>query len=328
MKSFLRVALFFCSGQLFAQYLPNNSQVFQFSPVLNPGFSGIENYNDLKFSYRYQWAGFGSLAPKFINLSYNTRVKQPLDLAYNSLRLSNAAMIRIPRRKRMIHGLSFNVFQSKVGVIQSLGGGATFSIHYPIVRQWKISAGVASFIENRKLDIGEVTVRDPNDTFYNHLLNSSTSQTDLNIRAGLLFYTPDFYFGFSYLPLLYKSIQASELAMEEPFYKATIQMGLAIELNPDLKLKPSVLGLVQFDNSLALDLNVKAYIQDKVWAGLSYRTTEFGIGMIGFNLNETFSVSYSYELSLGDFQQFGGGSHELVLGIKFNNVKKHNQYTW
>ena len=56
------------TGSLQAQYIPNNAQGFQFMPLYNPAFTGIENFNDLKFSYRYQWAGFGSHSPKFINL--------------------------------------------------------------------------------------------------------------------------------------------------------------------------------------------------------------------------------------------------------------------
>ena len=332
MKSFFTLALMMLCAGLYAQYLPNNSQAFQFAPVLNPAFSGIENFNDLKLSYRYQWTGFGEYAPKFINLGYNTRLRQPLDLSYNSLRISNPSLMRpsgIPRRKRVIHGLSLNLFQSKIGVIHSIGGGVSFSVNYPIVNQWRISAGAGAYLENRRLDIREVTVRDPdNDSFYNHLLNSSTAQTDLNVRGGLLLYTSDFYFGFSYLPFVYTAIQASELAFEEVFYKATIQGGYAFHANPDLAFKPSAVVFIHLDNSASIDYSLKAYIQNKVWAGITYRSIESGIGMAGFNFNETFSVSYSYEMSLGEFQQFSSGSHELVLSMRINNIKKFNQYTW
>jgi type IX secretion system PorP/SprF family membrane protein len=331
MKSFFTIALTMLYFGLHAQYLPNNSQAFQFAPIINPAFSGIENFNDLKLSYRYQWTGFGNNSPKFVNMSYNTRLKQPLDLSYNSLRTSTPSMMRaqgIPRRKRMIHGLSVNVFQSRIGVINSVGAGANYALNYPLSRQWRVSGGLGAFIENRKLNIGEVTVRDPNDSFYNHLLNGSTSQTDLNIRAGLLFYTPDFYFGFSYLPLLYKPIKAFDVAMAKPFYKAALQAGYAFEVNSDLVFKPSMMAFVQLDNSMEVDLSVKAYIQNKVWGGITYRSVKSGIGMLGFNFNEKFSVSYAFEVSLGQFQQFSGGSHELLLAIRFNNIKKFAQYTW
>lgn len=332
MKRFVTLALLIVCAEVSAQYLPNNSQVFQFSPILNPGFSGIENFNDLKFSYRYQWTSFGDFSPKFINLSYNARLKQPLDMSYNSLRISDPSRVRaqgIPRGKRIIHGLAGHLFQSKIGIIESIGGGATYALHYPIVKQWRLSLGMSGFIENRKLDMAEVTVRDPdNDKFYNHLLNSSTSQTDFNLRAGVLLYTSDFYFGFSYLPLVYAAIQSSDLAFEEPFYKATIQAGYAIQVNPDLAFKPSVLALLQLDNSIAYDLSVKAYIQNKVWGGITYRSVKSGVGMVGFNFNEKFSASYSFELSFGEFQQYSGGSHEIVLGMRLNNLKKQSQYTW
>lgn len=329
MKSFFTAALTILCIGAYAQYLPNNSQIFQFSPILNPGFSGIENFSDLKFSYRYQWTGFGGNSPKFINLSFNTRLKQPLDMAYNSIRISNSAMMNVPRRKRIIHGLAGHVFQSQMGVIKSLGAGATYAFNYPLIKDVRISMGAGAFFENRKLDISEVTVRDPdNDKFYNHLLNSSTSQTDLNVRVGALLYSRYFYLGFSYLPLMYKAIKASDLAFEKAFYKATIQAGLALQVNPELAFKPSVLGLVQIDNSFEVDVSLKAYVQNKVWAGITYRSVKSGIGMLGFNFNETFSASYSYEMSLGEFQQFSSGSHELMLSMRLNNLKKHNQYTW
>lgn len=333
MKTFITAALvllFSTSG--IAQYLPHNAQAFQFSPIINPAFSGIESFNDLKLSYRYQWTGFGEFAPKFFNLSYNARLKQPLDLSYNSLRISNPSLVRphgIPRAKRLIHGLAGHLFQSTVGVIESIGGGVSYGFHYPVVRDWMISLGAGVFVENRRLDIDEVTVRDPdNDAFYNHLLNSSTSQTDLNVRAGLLIYSTRFYLGASYLPAVLTSLQASELAFEEPFYRASVMAGYSFQSNPQLAFKPSIAALLLVDNTVAVDASVKAYVQNRIWAGLLYRSTKSGGGMIGVNVNDKFNASYSFEISFGEFQQFSGSSHELVLGMRLNNLRKANQYTW
>src|SRR5687767_10764070 len=101
-KIFAGVILGFASFTLAAQYIPNNSQGYQFMSLFNPAFSGTENYDDLKLSYRYQWAGFGEYSPKFINLAYSKRIKQPLDLSYNAQRLSNysgSATEQLPRSK-------------------------------------------------------------------------------------------------------------------------------------------------------------------------------------------------------------------------------------
>jgi type IX secretion system PorP/SprF family membrane protein len=312
-----------------AQYLPYSSQPFQFSSAFNPAFSGIENYSDLKLSYRYQWAGFGSDAPKFINLAFNTRVKQPLDIMYNSLRTSNPALVKIPPGKRSIHGLSANLYQSSIGVVQAIGGGVNYSVNYPLINELRISVGAGAYVENKKFDISKVSVRDPDtDEFYKQLLNGSTSQTDLNVRAGFLLYTPKSYFGVSYLPLFYKAISSTDLAADKAFYKGTAQAGILVPVNPDLILKPSIVALWLLSDEVTYDVSVKAYIQKKVWTGLTYRSIQSGVGMIGFNFNSKFSVSYSYELSLGRFQQFSNGSHELVLGMKIKNIKKYDQYVW
>jgi type IX secretion system PorP/SprF family membrane protein len=329
MKIILSVVFTLLLIELQAQYLPNNAQAFQFAPVINPGFTGIENYDDLKLSYRYQWAGFGGYSPKFINLSYNTRLKDPVDLSYNSIRISNPSMVRVPAWKRTIHGLGGHIFQSKIGIIESIGGGLTYALHYPVIRSWKASLSGGLFLENRKMDVSEVSLRDPdNDTYYNHLLNSATSQTDLNLRLGLLLYSKDFYFGYSYLPAVNRAISSSEIAFDEVFYTSAFQIGKSVHVNPNFDLKPSLYMFLLKNGSAVVDTQVKGYIQNKVWAGLGYRSTKAGMAMIGFNFTSMFNAAYTYEVLFGDFQQFGGSSHELVLGVRFNNFKKNNQFTW
>ena len=331
MKTFtIIVLLFVVILPLEAQYIPNNAQTFQFLPMFNPAFSGVENYNDLKLSYRYQWSGFGQYSPKFINLSYHSRLIKPLDLAYNSLRLSDPAAMNpqhMPRSRRMIHGVGGNLFHSEIGVLKSIGGSVNYAIHYPVGGKARFAAGVALVVETRKLDVGEVTVRDP-DEFYNHLLSSSTAQTDLNLRAGVLLYGQNFYVGLSYLPLLYTVLQASELEMTQPFYRGSLQAGVSIPMNPDVTLKPSVLALVQMDNELALDYSVKAFFRENIWLGITYRDIQSGVALVGWNFDERLSAAYAYEMSLGEFKQFNDGSHELVVALRLNNFRKHNQYTW
>ena len=314
----------------FGQYVPNNSQAFQFMSLYNPGVSGVENFEDLKLSYRYQWAGFGEYSPKFVNLAFHTRIKKPLDLAYNSIRMSDfsgTSNERLPRGKRMIHGLGVNLFQSRVGVVNSIGGAINYAVNYPLSGKSRLALGASALIENRELDVSEVTVRDP-DEFYDYLLRSSTSQTDLNVRVGLLLYQESFYIGVSYLPLVNIALQASDLAMEEPFYRGSFQAGYALPLSAEVTLKPSVVGLVQMNNDLVIDYNLKAFVQNKVWLGLSYRDIESGVAILGFNINNKFTVAYSFELSLGEFRKFDDGSHELVLAARLNNLKRFSQYIW
>jgi type IX secretion system PorP/SprF family membrane protein len=338
MKRIATLAFVFACLSLHAQYLPNNSQAFQFAPLYNPAFTGIENFQDLKLSYRYQWSGFGANAPKFINLSYNFRLKQPLDLSYNALRISDPSLLkadRLPRKKQIIHGLGGNLFHSQIGPLETIGFAGNYSFSYPITAQMRVAAGVSAMIQNGKIDISNIYLGDnPDpDELITQLANGANSQTDFNVRAGVLLYSRNFYFGISYLPLFTTSPQTSDgtsdkLAFGQTFYRAAVQAGYSFQVNPDLTFKPSVWALLQTNGELAIDYNIKAYVQDKIWFGVSYRDIQAGAGMIGFNFNEKFTASYSYELSLGDFQQFSDGSHELVLAVRFRNFKRLSQYTW
>jgi type IX secretion system PorP/SprF family membrane protein len=329
-KLFLVLMLSIASAAVRGQYLPNNSQSFQFISLYNPAFSGVENFDDLKLGYRYQWAGFGKYSPKFINLAFNTRLKQPLDMSYNAMRrsdYSNSRAAQLPRSKRIIHGLGGNLFQSSVGIVKSIGGSLSYSLNYPLTNKMRVAVGVSALVENRKMDVSQVDVRDP-DPFYDYLLRSSTTQTDLNLRTGAVLYSERFYLGFSYLPLVNIALQASDLAMEESFYRGSLQAGYAFSVAEGVMLKPSVIGLLQMNNQVALDYNVKAYFQNKLWMGLTYRDIKSGVALFGFNINDTFTASYSFELSLGDFRKFDDGSHELVLAARLRNLKRYSQYIW
>ena len=55
---------------------------------------------------------------------------------------------------------------------------------------------------------------------------------------------------------------------------------------------------------------------------------ETGVALLGFNINDTFTASYSYEMSVGQFRKFNDGSHELVLSARLKNLKRYKQYTW
>lgn len=328
------------------QYIPNSSQNFHFAPNFNPAFTGMEGYQDLKLAYRYQWAGLGEGAPKFINAAFNFRLREPLDLTLNAIRTSMAKNQNneIPKMKRIIHGLGVNVFNEKEDLINRLGGGVNYSFHYPITKKLRLALGVNATLYNSKIDVNGINFGigpdgNPIDIYDDKVvqeLQAGSSFTNLNIRGGFLVYGSQFYFGFSYLPLFYKTLNNPntgsndiETGIGSPKnYRAVFQGGYSFPVSATMDVKPSVLALMQMDNTFIIDYNVKVYIEEKIWFGLTYRDVKSMIGIIGFNLNEKLGASYSYELSSSSARQFLGGSHELVLSVRLNNFKRQKQQTW
>jgi type IX secretion system PorP/SprF family membrane protein len=333
------------SGQ--CQYIPISSQGFHFASNYNPAFSGVEAYQDLKLGYRYQWAGLGDDAPRFVNVAFNFRVKEPLDLTLNAIRTSMAKTQNeeIPRAKRIIHGMGVNVFSEKESLINRIGGGINYSFHYPLSRKLRLALGVNATLYNAKVDVDKIyfgidpATGKPYNIYDDQIvqeLQAGSSFTNLNLRAGFLVYANKFYVGFCYLPLVNKSLNNPntglgdiETSIGSPStYRASMQAGYSFPLSATMDIKPSVLALMQMDNKFVIDYNVKLYIQEKIWFGLTYRDVKSMIGVLGFNLNEKLGASYSYELSSSSARQFLGGSHELVLSVRLNNFKRQKQLTW
>jgi type IX secretion system PorP/SprF family membrane protein len=330
MKRLLIIVFCIVSGCAYSQYIPGSAQPFQLAPLFNPAFTGIENFNDFKFAYRYQWAAFKENAPQFANLSYTVRIKHPLDLKVNSIRTSRSDFTRIvPKIRLNVQGLGFNVFSDEYGPMKRYGGGLHYAIHIPLSEKIFISTGVGGAVEMTRLNGDELNFGenpDP-DPYMDRLKNGTGNHTELWTRVGVLLYGEHFYIGGAYFPY-HSTLTKSEVAFNDPFYKGNFQAGLSFNLNEDFVVKPSVFALLQASGGLSIDYSAKFYLQDRAWFGLTYRDVKSGIGSTGFHINEKVSVSYSFEFSMGPLRTFTGSSHDLVLAIRFKNLKRVNQYTW
>jgi type IX secretion system PorP/SprF family membrane protein len=331
MRVRLIIVLCYLSYAALAQYVPNNAQAYQLASIYNPSFSGVEDFSDLKLGYRNQWSGFGANAPKFINLSFNTRLKQPLDLSYNSMRISKSSLVQtqnIPKNKRIIHGLSVNIFQSEIGTIKQVGGSIGYAFNYPLSKRTRLAIGLAALIDNQKVRLGELTFGDNvPDPFVKNIVANPVSQLNLNLRAGFLLYSNKFYFGASYLPVVIP-IESSGLSLNETFYLISVHGGISFPLSSSIDLKPSVLAYMQMDNTFLIDYNVKFYLANRAWVGATYRSSNIGVGLLGINATSFLSIAYSYEVSFGGLQQFADSSHEVIAILKFNNFRKRNSSIW
>lgn len=328
------------------QYIPNSSQGFHFASNFNPAFTGIEGYQDLKFSYRYQWAGLGEGAPKFINAAFNFRIKEPLDLTLNAIRTSMGKNQNneVPSLKKLIHGLGVNIFNEKENLINRLGGGINYALHYPLTKELRLAIGVNATLYNSRIDVSRIYFgKNPDgtpiaisDDRIVQELQAGSSFTNFNVRAGFLIYGARLYFGASYLPIINKGLNNPNTGLDDietaigspSVYRASFQGGYSFPVSATMDVKPSILALMQMDNTFLIDYNVKVFIQEKIWFGLTYRDVKSMVGMLGFNLNEKLGASYSYELTGSNARQFLGGSHELVLSVRLNNFKRQKQQTW
>jgi type IX secretion system PorP/SprF family membrane protein len=263
----------------------------------------------------------------------NFRVKQPLDMKMNALRPSRTDFSRIvPRRKLSIQGLGVNAFSETYGPIVRSGGGVHYGIHIPVTEKTFVAAGLGAMVENTRVDDSQLywgpdEYIDKNDPVYQRVMAGGAKHTEIWTRAGLLVYGDNYYFGVTYYPY-HVTLQTSDIAFNDEYYRAGFQAGTTFNLNEDFVLKPTIWALVLTTNAWVVDYSAKFYMQDRVWWGLTYRDIKSGIVSGGFAVSQSFSTSYSYEFPLGKLRTFSGGSHEIILAFRLKNIRNVNQRTW
>ena len=57
------------------------------------------------------------------------------------------------------------------------------------------------------------------------------------------------------------------------------------------------------------------------WFGLSYRTGDAIAVMAGYNHENKIYIGLAYDITVSDLRRYSGGTIEVMIGYRFNNIK-------
>jgi hypothetical protein len=77
--------------------------------------------------------------------------------------------------------------------------------------------------------------------------------------------------------------------------------------------------------AVQMDLTSRVYYRDDYWAGLSWRTGDALILLMGLKYDR-FYFAYAFDFTLTDIRRQSFGSHELTLAVKFGESAR--RYRW
>jgi hypothetical protein len=77
--------------------------------------------------------------------------------------------------------------------------------------------------------------------------------------------------------------------------------------------------------AIQLDITSRVYYRNDYWLGLSWRTQDALIAMLGLRYDR-FYIAYAYDFTLTEMRRQGLGSHELTLAVKFGTNAR--RYRW
>ncbi|HJZ38841.1 MAG TPA: type IX secretion system membrane protein PorP/SprF [Bacteroidales bacterium] len=315
------------------QQLPVYSQYMMNAFLVNPAVAGHEGYTAINLTAREQWLGLKD-APGTYAVSAQTR------LLKNSY-ISRSASIR--KRKRVMsrsgrvgHGLY--AFTDMSGAFSRTGIQGTYSYHIPLDKS-QLSFGVS--LTGYQFSINDANIRllDENDEL---LMNTERSAFVPDANFGVYYTDQHLYAGISAMQLFQSPLKVGA-DNDGPGYKMLrhyfLTAGYRFEIGRDVLLEPSFLLKATGQFIAQADVNLKMYINENYWAGVSYRTGgSYGLAEESMNGKgsaavimggikvDKYYIGYSFDYTFNALGARTLGSHEIMAAVKFGDNAR--RYRW
>jgi len=234
-------------------------------------------------------------------------------------------------------GYGIYAFTDMTGAFNRTGIQGTYSYHIPINKS-RLSFGVSLTGYQFRIDDNKIRLLDKDDALY---LNTEKSAFVPDANFGIYFTNPHIYAGFSSMQLFQSSLKigAKNGATYRMIRHYFAMAGYRFEVLPKILIEPSFLFKFTENFVSQVDMNVKTYVGEKYWFGVSYRTGG-GYGMIEETMNgngsavvlmagikvDKFYIGYSYDHTFSAISARTYGSHEIMAAVKFGDNAR--RYRW
>ncbi|HBS85220.1 MAG TPA: hypothetical protein DEA97_01610, partial [Bacteroidales bacterium] len=96
--------------------------------------------------------------------------------------------------------------------------------------------------------------------------------------------------------------------------------GYTFDLGEKFQLQPSLLLKGTERSPFQVDINLKAIYQKNYWLGVSFRTQDAVIAMLGVKVDK-YMIGYAFDYTLSNIINYSSGSHEIMIGINIGEGK-------
>ena len=295
------IVTIFLTKAIIAQQLPQITQYMNNNYVINPAIAGMYDYYQVNTIIRNQWAGMNE-GPR-------------------------TSVISIYGKHNNNVGLGGTVYNDITGPTSRVGGAASYTYAFSLIKELKISLALQAGFTQFKI------IKDL----------QTEHQDDPLLKGGDIVRTlPDATFGFNlsgkkwYIGLAIPQLLTSELKlMDDNFasiYDTISQNGrlarhiyvlgsYSYEINSVVSIEPSFfLKSVEGANT-QIDFGIKSEYKSIIWLGMNYKMNNdlsSISALLGYNINDRFNIGYSYGIPSSATSNYYSGSHEFMLGVKFS----------
>jgi type IX secretion system PorP/SprF family membrane protein len=291
MKKLLILAFISITGIYYvnAQQLPLYSQYMMNGFLLNPAMAGSVDYTPIRLTARTQWTGIED-APKTFALSGHT--------LFNNKKV----------------GVGGYIYSDMFGPIMRTGIQGSFAYHLSLDgMNSKLAFGLSMQGYQFRLDESKLSLIETSDPAITYGVESRFLP-DATFGAHL--YNTQYFVGISATQLFQFKVNLGEDNTDQNkmvrHYYATA--GYKFNAGENMEIEPSFMLKATEVSPLQVDINLKAIYQKNYWLGVSYRTQDAIIAMLGIKVDKYY-IGYAFDYTMSNIMDYSNGSHEILIGF-------------
>jgi type IX secretion system PorP/SprF family membrane protein len=314
---FAAVALL--SGELRGQQLPIYSQYLMNGFMINPAMAGYDGYTTANATSRQQWLGFKD-APRTYSASWQTRLfRKGYKIVNNPIRRGN---MLIPSTKGRV-GLGAYIINDINAKVARTGLSFTYAYHI-IIDEQQLSFGLSAKLFQYRIDTEKLVFGEDGDPVISGDFQQRGYSPDADF--GVLWNGINYFVGASVSNLLQTALMvgANDIPDYKTFRHYWVLAGYRYRINYDWEIEPSTLLKTTENWNPQADVSLRVYYANLFWAGLSYRTNNTLIGLVGVQIDNVF-FGYGFDWSFNEISNYSYGSHEITLAVKMGTNERRSR---
>lgn len=294
------VLLLGIAGQSMAQQSPVYTQYMFNDFVINPALAGVHDYYQIRLSHRSQWVGVKDAPRTYVLSAYGPHKSQPM-------------------------GWGGYVYSDSQGPTAKSGLYGAYGYNLSIQNDMSISLGLSFGIIQYKVDVSKLEFK----------ADETSLKADKNTfikpdaAFGAYLFSSRYYAGVSVDQLFNSKVvfdRDSTFKTEDDSFGRlkshfTLAGGYKFNINRDFDGEPSILFRATSKAPPQLEITARGIFRKMAWLGITFRTNDAIAVLVGYNYEDQIYVGYSYDIMVNPLRKGSGGSHEVMIGAKFNKIR-------
>jgi len=301
MRNCLIIAIILVASHIgMSQQTPQYTQYMFNDFVINPAIAGIHDYYQIRLTNRYQWVGLKDAPATYVLSAYGPHKSMPM-------------------------GWGGYIYSDNQGPTGKIGAYGAYGYNINIQSDINLSMGLSIGLIQYKIDVSKIDFLEEE---YD-LERKKYTYLRPDASAGVYVYSTQYFGGVSVDQLFNSKVVLERDSSINTFNRLkshfTVMGGYKLNINRDIDLEPSMLFRATGKVLPQFELTVKGVYKRMVWAALAFRTSDAVALLAGYNYKDQIYVGYSADITYSMLRKTSVGSHEIMIGARFNKIRSRSR---